>query len=199
MKVFDVEQRSQEWHALRLGRITGTRMKKVFSKDKDAIIYDIVSELETGLVEETYTNTSMQWGIDNEENGIKYYELATFQEVHKVGFCVSDKYPFVGLSPDGFVGYNGAVEIKCPSSATHIKYCMNPQALVDEYKYQLLTYFIVNADLEWIDIVSYDPRNRIRRMLIHRVEKIEIDYETQLNRIKEILINHPSYYTYEQN
>ncbi len=61
------------------------------------------------------------------------------------------------MSPDGYIGTTGAVEIKCPKTKTHVKYIRQGK-IPNDYKEQIWAYFMVNPDLQWLDFVSYDPR-----------------------------------------
>lgn len=173
MKVYHFEQRSKEWYDIRKGKVTGTRLKALMGKDWLSVVDEVVAEIITGQVEETYINQAMQWGIDNEPIAKVEYEKTIFSKVHEVGFCVSDKYKFLGVSPDGWVGSNGGVEIKCPNSKTHQKY-IRQDKLPTDYRPQIVDYFLVNEDLEWLDFVSFDPRNDYMPLFIKRVLKDEL-------------------------
>ena len=78
-----------------------------------------------------------------------------------------------GLSPDGFIGSNGAIELKCPNSKTHIEYVRTNQVPA-KYLHQVYMYFIICPDLDWVDFVSFDPRVTIKPINIVRVERSEI-------------------------
>lgn len=173
MKVFEIEQRSEEWHKLRLGKITGTRLKDLFKADWLTVVDEVLAELITKQTPSIRVNEAMQWGIDNEPLAKLEYEKLNFVEVHELGFCISDEFDFLGLSPDGFVGSDGAIEIKCPSSKTHLTY-IRQDKVPSEYKYQICNYFLVNKDLEWLDFVSFDPRNSIYPIFVKRVTREEL-------------------------
>lgn len=170
MKVYNFEQRSEEWHKIRLGKITGTSLKDLMGNSWLSLVDKVVSEIVTGYTEEVYVNDKMQWGIDNEPLAVLEYERTNFCDTFECGFCVSDKYHFLGLSPDRWVGSNGALEIKCPSPKTHFKY-IRQDKYPSEYKWQGVDYFIVNEDLEWLDFMSYDPRTECYPSWIKRFEK----------------------------
>lgn len=176
MKVFDVKQRSQEWHSLRRGVVTGTRLKELCGKDNLSLVDEIVGELYSDEIEELFINAKMQRGIDFEPYAKNMYMEETFNTVHEIGFCKSDKYHFLGLSPDGWVGSNGAIEIKCPDTSTHVKYIRHNKIPTD-YKYQVICYFIVNEDLEWLDFVTFDNRFSLKPIHIIRITRIELQEE----------------------
>ena len=170
MQVFDIEQQSEEWFNLRRGCITGTRLKLLMQKDISPLIDEIVAEIYSGQSKEVFINAEMQRGIDLEPMAKHYYTENTFNQVHEIGFCKSDKWHFLGLSPDGWVGHNGAIEIKCPDTKTHVRY-IRENCLPKEYTYQIICYFLVNEDLEWLDFVSFDDRLSIKPIHIIRIER----------------------------
>lgn len=175
MKVFDVEQRSPEWLELKRGKVSGTRLKEMFSSTWLSLIDELIAEIYgTGTPKEFHINEEMQRGIDYEPIAKQAYQQATFTtEIYEAGFCVSDKYDWLGLSPDGFIGFNGAIEIKCPNTKTHVKY-IRQNKIPSEYFYQVLCYFTVNEDLQWLDFVSYDDRFPEKEIWIKRVTRIEL-------------------------
>jgi hypothetical protein len=182
----NIEQGSKDWLNLRLGRITGTRLKEVFKSDNLSLIDELIAEVEVGEVEETFTNTSMQRGKDLEPIAKSIYSQVKDIELEDVGFCINENYKdTLGLSPDAFTKDRlGAIEIKCPNTKTHVKY-IRMNVIPREYIYQVYMYFIVNEELEWLDFVSFDDRFKIRPMYVKRVNREEI--KTQLEETKECL------------
>ena len=174
MLIVDVEQGSQEWLRMRLGKITGTRLKEVFKSDNLPLIDEMISEIISEEVEENYVNKDMQRGKDLEPIVRYLYCEITNTEIKEVGFCLSDDNDYLALSPDGFTNdLKGAIEIKCPSTKTHVKYIRQNQ-IPNEYKYQIYCYFLVNKDLEWLDFISFDNRFKAKPMFKIRVERNEI-------------------------
>lgn len=169
----DVSQGSDEWKYLRLGKVTGSRLKEVMGKDNLSLVDELIAEQVSEELEEVYINKSMQWGIDWEPVARKEYEKLNKRSVGQCGFLQSDKYPLLGVSPDGLVGAEGAIEIKCPGTKTHVRYIRQSQ-IPNEYKYQVVQYFLVHEDLKWLDFVSYDPRFKVKPMFIHRVLREEL-------------------------
>jgi putative phage-type endonuclease len=185
MKVFDMLQRSDEWFAIRRSKITGSKAKALMSSKwlslVDSIIAEKFGEIET---EDGYTNAAIQRGIDYEPHVINLYETETFQQVSQVGFCLSDDFDFVGLSPDGWVGHNGAIEIKCPNTATHLTY-IRQDKIPSDYQYQVMWYFIVNPDLDWLDFVSFDDRFTPEPLWIKRIHRDELTgYDEVIKKLK---------------
>jgi putative phage-type endonuclease len=173
IKFHQVEQRSEEWRELRLGKITGTRLKAVLAKNNLPLIDELIAEKLTEQVEEVYVNEAMQRGIDMEPIGFEAYTAETNQEVHEIGFVTNSDYGHCGLSPDGFIGSNGAIELKCPSSKVHIEY-VRTNKVPAKYRPQVLMYLIMCPDLEWVDFVSFDPRVTIKPINIVRTNRADI-------------------------
>jgi putative phage-type endonuclease len=159
-----VEQGSAAWFAMRLGKVTASKVADVMSKGKGSAESagvrnyraQLVCERLTGTREESYINGAMQRGTDLEPMARECYEFLTGNTVEQVAFVDHPTIPMSGASPDGLVGAEGAVEIKCPNTATHIEYLLNgepPPAYVKQMAWQLAC-----TGRKWVDFVSYDPR-----------------------------------------
>lgn len=194
MKTYKVEQGTKEWLDLRKGKITGTRLKQLMGANQMDLVDEIVAELFSDEIIEAYKSKAMERGTEFEPIAKKSYKKETFtSKIHEVGFCISDKYPFLGLSPDGWVGSNGAIEIKCPNTDTHVKR-IRQNKIPAEYFYQIVCYFIVNEDLDWLDFVSFDDRFKEQPLFIKRVtreelrsdiEKVEKELSTFWGKVEE--------------
>jgi hypothetical protein len=154
----DILQRSPEWFALRVGRITGTSFNTMANGTKDGIetlCLKTAAERITGVsIDEPYTNPAMENGVCLEAEARESYETTTFAPVLEVGFLELDEY--VGVSPDGLVGDEGGVEIKCPQAHTHLKYRTNGGNAWLAYKWQVQGALWVTGR-KWWDFVSYCP------------------------------------------
>ena len=176
IKFHQMEQRSPEWLAIRVGRIGGS---DAISMTTDARmktqIYKTIAEILTGEEEEFFISQVMQEGIDKEPQAIVEYEKATFNAVERMGYITNDDYELLGLSPDGLVGDVGAIEVKCPLPKQHIKTVMD--GVPSENKPQIAQYFLVNTNLEWVDFVSYCPKVTAKPLHIVRVEREDFKAE----------------------
>lgn len=170
MIIHNVEQGSPEWHALRVGKVTSSRLKEVMAKDNLSLIDKLIAEAISGQRKEGYTTAEMQRGIDLEPEARKAYENKTGHEVMQFGFLQSEQFPLLGLSPDGLIFSDGAVEFKCPDTHTHVK-CIRQNQIPNDYKDQVLQYFLVHTDLEWLDFVSFDPRFAVKPLFIYRTTR----------------------------
>lgn len=181
MRIYrELEQGSEEWLKVRIGRITGTRTKKVMQANNLGLVDELIAEMVTEQIEEFYINEAMQRGTDMEPIARKEYEEITGLKVEQVGFLLSDEYNWLGFSPDGLINENGiyrkGVEIKCPDTDTHVRY-IRQNTLPNEHKYQVHTAFIVNRDMVELDFVSFDNRFLIKPIHIINIRREEIKEE----------------------
>ena len=184
MIVLTHEQRSPEWFEARLGKLTGSRAKRISTTNNLPLVDELIAELLTGVQEETYTTAEMQRGTDLEPIACAEYEKVTGYTVEHTGLCVHPHFDFIAVSPDGWTNdRRGAVEIKSPKSSTHIRYIRQAQ-IPAEYRYQVLHYFLVNEALEWLDFVSYDPRVKGYSLFLERVTREELTSEIDDYRVE---------------
>lgn len=182
MKILNLEQRSAEWFNARLGVITGSRAKNVFKSNNLTFVDELIAERMTQCVEESYISKAMEHGILFEPEALKVYNERNIDRhvAEEVGFCIHDHVPYLAVSPDALIFDDfdaiGAVEIKCPSSKKHVEY-LRQNKLPNDYKHQVLHYFIVIETLQFLDFVSYDPRNREKDFHVVRVHRQDIEQE----------------------
>ena len=158
-----MEQRTPEWVAARLGRVTASRVVDVVTKTKTGYgasranyMAQLICERLTGSQGESFTSSAMQWGTDTEPMARSAYEGATGDLVIETGFVPHFAIPQSGASPDGLVGNDGLVEIKCPNTATHIETLLGqspPRKYVAQMQWQMAC-----TGRKWCDFVSFDPR-----------------------------------------
>lgn len=154
-------QRSEGWFADRCGKVTASRIKDIGAKPVkgkkyNALTLTILSERITGVQEETPTSKAMQWGIDQEENAIAAYENETGNFVKGTGLIDHPVIKLSGASPDGLINLDGQIEVKCPSTTTHLNTFLTKEVPA-EYIPQI-TWQLACTRREWCDFVSYDPR-----------------------------------------
>jgi dihydrofolate reductase len=104
------------------------------------------------------------------------YELETDHEVTEVGFCMHDTLR-CGVSPDGLIGDDGGIEIKCPKPSTHVKY-LRKGTLPSEYKAQVMGCLWITGR-QWWDFMSYHPQMPNLLIRVHRDD----EYINQLERL----------------
>jgi putative phage-type endonuclease len=160
MKVITAEQGSPEWLAARAGKVTASMISNVLAKPETAAYRDyqaqIVAELLTGKPQGSdFTNEAMQFGTENEPFARSAYEVYMGIMVDEVGLVLHPTIDRAGASPDGLVGSDGLVEIKCPKVATHLSYiCAG--VVPTKYKNQML-FQMICAERAWCDFVSFRP------------------------------------------
>ena len=122
-----MEQRTAEWFDARLGKVTASRVHDViaqtkagYSTSRKNYMMELMVERLTNTKQESYTNSYMQHGIDNEPIARAAYEKVISGLVHEVGFVEHPLIKHFGCSPDGLVERKGLVEIKCPNTAQHV-------------------------------------------------------------------------------
>lgn len=182
MKKHDIEQRTDEWHHLRKGKVTGTTLKALMSSRKDTredAIYEIVAErLMVGVQSE---ENAMDRGTRLEPEAIAMFELETGKEVTIMGMCEDDEQPNIANSPDGLIGDTEAIEVKCMGGKNHVKMWLTNQ-VPDEYEWQVVQYFVVNEKLEKLYFVAYNPDIPVHMLHIIEVGRDEIQEKIDLAR-----------------
>lgn len=172
-----MEQRTEEWWQARLGAVTASQIANVMMKPETAGYQNYLAQLTlerlTGEPTETFTSAAMQHGIDTEPQARAFYEMETGLEVEEVGFIRHPKLEMAGASPDGLIGADGGLEIKCPQPATHIKTLMG--GAIDRKYLLQMQWGMACAEREWWDFVSFCP-SFPGDMQIH-IQRVERDAE----------------------
>jgi putative phage-type endonuclease len=173
------KQGSAEWIAERLGKVTASRVADVVAKTKTGwgasranYMAELIAERLTGVPTEQYTNAAMKWGIATEPEARAVYAFLADADVVEVGFVAHPTIDMTGASPDGLVGTDGLVEIKCPNTATHIDTLLGtpiPQKYMLQMQWQMAC-----TRRAWCDWVSYDTRlPGSMRVFIQRVPPVD--------------------------
>ena len=175
-----MEQRSTEWFNARLGKVTASRVADVIAKTKtgystsrENYMAQLVCERMTGTQGESYNNAAMQWGTDQEPLARAAYEAAKDVLVGEVGFITHPTIIAAGASPDGLVGDDGLIEIKCPNTATHIDTLLS-EKVPSKYNTQM-QWQMVCTGRKWCDFVSFDPRMPEGLQLF--IQRVDFDAE----------------------
>lgn len=174
-----IEQRTPEWFAARLGKATASRIADAIATTKNGwgasrINYaaQLVAERLTGIQVDGFSNAAMQWGTETEPEARDAYSFRLDVDVLDVGFVDHPTIPMTGASPDGLIGEDGLLELKCPNTATHISTLLG-QAVPAKYLTQV-HWQLACTGRQWCDFASYDPRlpesMRLFVMRVHRDE-----------------------------
>jgi putative phage-type endonuclease len=173
-----MEQRTPEWFAKRLGLVTASRIADVMAKTKtgasasrSGYMAQLVTERLTGAPTEGFQSAAMEWGIEQEPHARAAYEAREGVLVDEVDFV---RHPLLeaGASPDGLVGEDGLIEIKCPATSTMLEYIEDrsvPRKYILQIQWQLAC-----TGRNWCDFVAFDPRlPEHLRLLVIRVPRDE--------------------------
>lgn len=169
--IVEAEQRSNEWRACRIGRVTGSRacdFLKTIKSGESAARRDyrtqLVVERVTGVSQDdVFVSKDMQRGIDIEPLALAAYEGKTGAMVRRTGFLQHTEH-LAGCSLDGDVAnFKGILEIKAPRSATHFSY-LRERVIPPDYEAQCRHNLWISG-AEWCDFVSFDDRFPIRLQL----------------------------------
>lgn len=162
--VLDHDQRTPEWYAARLGRLTGSRASDMMAQGKGGAEAAVRRNLRVQLVleritgrshENRYVSAAMQQGIDREPDAQLLYEILAGRLLARTGFIAADDH-MVGCSLDGHVGdFEGIIELKCPIAATHLAY-LRSGSIPNEYMLQVVHGLWVTG-ARWCDWMSYNP------------------------------------------
>jgi putative phage-type endonuclease len=175
----EIIQGSDAWLAIRLGKVTASRVADVVAKTKSGwgasranYMAQLIAERLTGTPAESFTNAAMAWGNEKEPDARRAYEWQTDCSVVEIGFVPHPSIAMSGASPDGLIGDDGLVEIKCPNTATHIDTLLGqkvPEKYVTQMQWQMAC-----TGRRWCDFVSFDPRlPEEMSLFVRRVERDE--------------------------
>ena len=191
-RIAAIQQGTEEWHQLRLGKVTASRVADILAKTKSGAsasrgnyLIELALQRVTKTIEESYTNSAMEWGVATEPQARVAYEVSTGNFVDQIAFVNHPTIEGFGCSPDGLVG-KGLIEIKCPNSATHWSYIKAnepPQKYIIQMQAQMSV-----TGAKWCDFVSFDPRMPERsQLLIIRINRDDEFIAEMENDIKQFL------------
>lgn len=156
-------QGSPEWFMQRMGKVTASRLADVMAKIKTGEAAsranyraELVAERLTGKSVEGFSNAAMKWGTECEPLARAAYEADTGLMVAEVGMVPHPSIAMTGASPDGLVGVDGLLEIKCPETKSHISTILGgsvPSQYIPQMQWQMAC-----TRRAWVDFVSFDPR-----------------------------------------
>lgn len=198
VELFDpVEQQREEWLRKRLGKITcshfpdlmssGRSKEEVFSQTGKAYLRRIVAERLGSWY--SISARAMDWGVENEPKAILEYAARKIVFVDNKPFQYFAYTEQIGGTPDGLVGMDGCVEVKCPfDPAVHVNTLLTRE-VPKEYEWQVIGHLLVTGR-EWCDFISYDPRmNGKEKLCVVRVERNEARI-AELNKRLELAVEY---------
>jgi putative phage-type endonuclease len=204
---YEFEQRSDEWHKIRIGKVTASRISDVIAKTKTGVstsrqnyLIQLVSERITGKKGDSFVNQAMLDGIERESAARELYMRNRGVSVTEVGFFDHPIIKNSGASPDGAVNaeedgkYAGLIEIKCPIETTHTNTLMSksvPSKYIPQMQWQLAC-----TNASWVDFVSYNPNfppelqlfiARVDRNQIY-ISELEVEVEKFLDEVEQTIL-----------
>ena len=198
MKLHKVKQGTDKWFELRLKYpLTASHAQAIGNQGKglETLCWDKLAERESKGVKEVYTNEHLERGNELESEARAIYELETGNAVSEIGFVTNKPISEVaGCSPDGLVGDDGLVEIKCFADTKHFQMSVNGLKIESQYLWQMQMQLLFTGR-KWCDFAVYNP-NYEKALLIERVypdeemqEKIKAGLKKGEKLIKEIESN----------
>ena len=186
-----MEQKSEEWHQVRKGKMTASHAQAIgnVSKGLESYCWEICSKFFEKEEDEKYTNPDMDRGNELEAEARNIYEMEKNVEVEEVGFIELNDY--VGCSPDGLVGDDGGVEFKCHKNQIFFELLLGKREIESKYIWQIQMNLLITGR-EWWDFVAYNP-NYSKDIFIKRIypdnekfSKLEYGFKIGEQKIKEI-------------
>jgi putative phage-type endonuclease len=200
MIIYNIEQGSEAWFTARCGRVTSTRFKDLMAGESTdtykKLVTNIVCEMITGKMEETYSNALMEHGIETEPIARMEYESIFDIEVKQVGFITPDEdhkyHDWIGISPDGLLPDEGIIEIKCPLARTHLEYIESGK-LPSEYRYQVQGQLFVTG-FKYCHFMSFVEN--MKPFIIPVLPDVDLflQFEKRLDLLREHIQNKLSLY-----
>jgi len=184
-----MEQRSDEWFAARLGKVTASRVADIIAKTKTGYstsranyMSELICERLTGKRTAFFQTAAMAWGTNTEPMAALAYEAKTGNLVEGVGFVPHPTIEAAGASPDGLVDHDGLIEIKCPNTSTHLDTVLAstpPTQYVAQMQWQMAC-----TGRQWCDFISFDPRLPEKMQIF--IQRVPRDDDMIANLEKEV-------------
>ena len=190
---YDIVQRTPEWIEIKRGKMSASNAETIIANGKglETYIYNLMAEYYSSAEKENYINADMQRGIDLEPEARLEFEFYTNLDVQEVGFI--EYNDFIGVSPDGLIGNDGLIEIKCPNDSIYFKLLLSNN-IKPEYIAQMQMQMYV-TDRQYCYFVSYNP-NFEKSLYIKKInrdeemiDKLKKGLERGTQLIKEIKKN----------
>jgi len=151
----DIIQGTPEWFSARVLHATASHAQAIGNNGKglETYIIEIMSEYLSSGEKEHYSNEHTERGNELEPTARSMYELENDCEVEQIGFC--ELNDFIGCSPDGLVGEEGMIEIKCPEDKVYFDIIMN-EKIDSGYIWQCQMNMLI-LKRKWCDLIFYNP------------------------------------------
>lgn len=193
------KQGDAAWLQQRLGKLTGSRMAVAMSflkngqesAERRKLKFDLVAERLTDCLTSRYVTEAMAWGLATEAEAKEAATQLIGIKIKPCGYFDHPEIDNLGATPDGLLDDDGVLEIKCPTTTTHLSWLLANQ-VPPEYKSQMICQLICTGR-RYAQFMSYDPRVPRRPILYKRFapSQVERDTVTQaaiqfLNEVEEL-------------
>jgi putative phage-type endonuclease len=184
-----IDQRTPEWFQQRLGKATASKIADIVARTKSGYSASranyraqLVCERLTGVPQDSFSSAAMQWGTDTEPQARAAYCFHRDVDAAECGFFDHPKIQMSGASPDGLIGHDGLLELKCPNTATHIETLLG-KAAPAKYVHQMMWQMACTGRV-WCDFASFDPRlpenMRLFVVRLHRDDNMIAELEAEV-------------------
>lgn len=191
MALIDLQQGSDAWKAARCGSLGASRLADAIARTKSGygasranLMAELLVERLTGAPTEGYVNAAMQWGTEKEPEARSAYEFRADVDVVEIGIMPHPTIVGTHASPDGLVGDDGLIEIKCPNTASHVETLLGDE-IAGKYITQM-QWQMACTGRKWCDFVSFDPRLPESMALfvkrVHRDDKVIAELEAEARK-----------------
>lgn len=193
-----LEPGTSEWLAARCGKVTASRVadlamttkKGEWTAARRKYLIELIAERLTGkkLDEDKFQSAAMLWGTETEPLAIKAYEKFRTSTVDPVGYIDHPSISMSGATPDGSVGLEGLLQIKCPETHTHVATLIE-RIIPEKYQFQMTWELACFPDVLYSDYVSFDPRITVPelRLAVIRFPRIPKEIASLEKVVKDFL------------
>ena len=195
MEIINVIQGTDQWHQEKLGKPSASNASKILtnegrqSKQREGYLYQLASEIITGVSEESYQNANMVTGNEREQESRALYELIYGVEVTQVGVVYKDNERKFLCSPDGIIENKYGLEMKNPLPKTQVKYLLD-ENLPSEY-FSQVQFSLYVCEFEFWDFLSHSPALRPLIIRVHRDEKfikaLKVELEIFCENLEDVV------------
>lgn len=175
MRIYkELIQGTPEWFDIRKGKVTASHAQAIGNNGKglDTYLNEVMAEYFSSAEKEQYSNIHTERGNELEPVARSMYELMNNVVVDQIGFCEYNE--FVGCSPDGLIGTDGMIEIKCPDDRVYFNILMN-EKIDSAYDWQCQMNMLI-LERKYCDLIFYNP-NFEKSMMTFRLVPDEVMFE----------------------
>ena len=192
---FDLEQGTEEWLNLRKGKMTASHAQEIGNNGKglETYIVGLMAEKYSMAEKVSYTNDDMARGQELEDQARSVYAINNEVEIKTIGFVEYSE--FVGCSPDGLVGDDGLIEIKCPNDVIYFQHLLkgatSTDAIDSKYLWQMQMNLLITGR-KWCEYICYNPNFKESMIVItitpdeEKFKKLLVGFQIGEERIKTI-------------